>query len=157
MRWFSRLVVCVALTTSATLAGDPDFSGMWTLIESRSERPRSGVTPWNVMKVFHQDAEMRCFPDGSDSHTTKSPEILGLKLHTDGKETIQKIAASTTKTVAKWEGSALLINTIVSGAQRGYTQMDRWKLSRDGAVLTIRRQIVTIHGETESTLVYERQ
>ena len=35
--------------------------------------------------------------------------------------------------------------------------MDRWKMSRDGKVLTIRRQIVSMHGEVESTLVYEKQ
>jgi len=34
--------------------------------------------------------------------------------------------------------------------------MDRWKLSRDRKVLTIRRQVLNLQGEMESTLVYER-
>ena len=61
------------------------------------------------------------------------------------------------KSIANWEGSALMINTIVNDPHRGYTQMDRWKMSRDGRMLTIRRQIVSLQGEVESTLVYEKQ
>lgn len=75
---------------------------------------------------------------------------------TDGKETVKKSAGFTAKTILKWEGAALLINTIVSGKAKNYTLMDRWKLSRDGKLLTVRRQTVDLYGERESVLVYER-
>jgi hypothetical protein len=62
------------------------------------------------------------------------------------------------RSIPKWEGEALLINTIVNGANgTSYTQMDRWRLSRDGQILRIRRQFVNMHGETESELVYSVQ
>ncbi len=57
-------------------------------------------------------------------------------------------------TATKREGSALLVNTLVSGPQN-YTVMERWKRSRNGNTLTIKRTIVTLGGETESVLVYE--
>jgi type IV secretion system protein VirB10 len=57
-------------------------------------------------------------------------------------------------TMTKWEGSVLLVNTLVSGPEN-YTVMERWRRSRDGNTLTIRRNIVRLSGESESVLVYE--
>lgn len=59
--------------------------------------------------------------------------------------------------MVKWEGDALLVNSIVNRADRSYTVMDRWKLSRDGNILKIERQIENLSGESESILIYERQ
>jgi len=58
--------------------------------------------------------------------------------------------------VAKWEGAALLINTLVSGT-RDYTVMDRWQLSRDRSTLTITRQVIEQNGTAEGVLVYKRE
>jgi hypothetical protein len=59
-------------------------------------------------------------------------------------------------TMAKWEGAALLINTIVNGRSRSYTRMDRWQISKDRKTLTIHRSVVDRSGEVESALVYEK-
>jgi type IV secretion system protein VirB10 len=58
--------------------------------------------------------------------------------------------------MAKWEGAALLINTMVSGPQN-YVVDERWRLSRDHNVLTIKRQIRKGGGEVEVVLVYRNQ
>ena len=58
--------------------------------------------------------------------------------------------------LSKWEGPALLINTLVSGPQH-YVVMERWELSRDKTVLTITRTIQRGSSETEATLVYKSQ
>jgi hypothetical protein len=57
-------------------------------------------------------------------------------------------------TETKWEGNALLINTLASGSQN-YVLMDRWKLSDERSVLTITRTIQRGGTEAESTLVYQ--
>ena len=72
----------------------------------------------------------------------------------DGKPEKREVGDSTTNTVTKWEGAALLVNTIVSGPQN-YTVMERWTRSRDGNTLTVRQTIVRLGNETESTLVYD--
>jgi len=133
-------------------AADPDFSGTWTLNESRSEQHRLPVVPWKTITVEHKDTQVRCVP----VETASDPKRAAMmKFVTTGKEVAHPLGDASGKSIAKWEGSALLINTLVSGP-RSYTQMDRWKLSRDGLVLTIRRQIVNLHGDSESTLVYEK-
>jgi hypothetical protein len=145
------------LVTGLAVAADPDFSGVWSLDESRSELRRTSVQPWNRMQVEHKDLVVRCVPLELPQPDPTTANRVMLHFATNGKETAHPIGDATGKSIAKWEGSALMINTIVNGRQRSYTQMDRWKLSRDGKVLTIRRQIVTLQGEVESTLVYDKQ
>ena len=62
-------------------------------------------------------------------------------------------ATRTHNSAVKWEGSALLINTLVSGPHN-YTVMDRWKLSPDHATLTITRQVIQGMQQSEGVLVY---
>ena len=69
----------------------------------------------------------------------------------DGRET----RVEGRNSIAKWEGAALLINTLVS-APENHTVMDRWQLSADRATLTITRQMVRARGEAEGRLVYRR-
>ncbi len=73
---------------------------------------------------------------------------------TDGKEARARVGRRFLNTVAKWEGSALLVNTIVNDPARNYTQMDRWTISRDRRLLTVTREIAG--RDVEATLVYER-
>jgi type IV secretion system protein VirB10 len=56
----------------------------------------------------------------------------------------------------KWEGAALLVNTLVSGPE-GYTIMDRWTLSRDRAQLNIQREIEGGPRHVEGYLIYRRE
>ena len=156
MRLLSLLWVCLAWTVTASSASDPNFSGTWTLGQDSSGKRALPFEAWNSMRLSHQDEDVRCVPIAANTQTVKSRNLPGLNFTTDGKETTHKVGEWSARSIAKWEGTALLINTIVGGPYR-YTQMDRWKLSRDGASLTIRRQIITIHGESESTLVYEKQ
>jgi type IV secretion system protein VirB10 len=71
----------------------------------------------------------------------------------DGSETRYRVGDTTKSSAVKWEGAALLINTLVSGA-REYTVMDRWRLSPDHATLTITRQVIERTAESEGVLVY---
>jgi hypothetical protein len=154
-RVFPAVIFAICAASLAS-AADPDFFGVWSLDESRSEIRRSADRPWKLMKVDHKDTEIHCVPVESGAAAQKATP-LAMHFATNGKETAHPIGDALGKSIAKWEGSALMINTIVSSSRQSYTQMDRWKLSRDGKVLTIRRQIVNLHGEIESTLIYNKQ
>jgi hypothetical protein len=75
------------------------------------------------------------------------------------KQTVNKIGAATGKSILKWEGAALLFDTLVDGdaEQDRFTLMDRWKLNRDGYRLLIHREIIRRTGHAEADLVYDRQ
>jgi type IV secretion system protein VirB10 len=61
-------------------------------------------------------------------------------------------------TATKWEGDALLVNTIVNdtavSGPEGYSVAERWMRSIDGNSLSITRNVVRAGSETESVLIY---
>jgi type IV secretion system protein VirB10 len=135
----------IILCLTPALAAEPDFSGSWTLNRQRSTLGRLPAPPAPLLQIEHRGGTLRC---------VETPVVWSAAFN--GKPAKGKSGGIVMSTVLKWEGSALLVNTLVSGAHGDYTQMDRWQLSRDGATLTIRREIVRLGGESESTLVYEQ-
>jgi type IV secretion system protein VirB10 len=134
----------------AAIEPERDFSGKWTLDARGGNHRALPVPPEETLTVAQQDVAVRCEARSTDGSTLRWSYLL------DGTETRSRSGAETRNSVAKWEGAALLINTLVSGPDN-YTVMDRWTLSRDRAVLTITRQVVLRGGETEDVLVYRRE
>jgi type IV secretion system protein VirB10 len=123
-------------------AADPNFSGSWKLNPEESDIRYLPASPAETLTIEHNGNVIRC---------------LDTAWTVDGKESRHQRGENLYKSILKWEGAALLINTIVVGPRHQYTQMDRWRLSRDRNTLTIRRVITRPGGESESTLVYERE
>ncbi len=116
-----------------------DFSGRWTLDPAASRLQELGEAADPAFTIAQQDAAIH-------SSTNASYAL-------DGSETKYRIGEETRSSAVKWEGAALLINTLVSGP-REYTLMDRWSLSPDRATLTITRQIQRGAQMAEGTLIY---
>ncbi|MEO8372678.1 MAG: hypothetical protein ABI806_26065 [Candidatus Solibacter sp.] len=130
---------CIFLPSLPGADPDRDFSGKWTLDAAASRWQDLDQRPERVLIIVYQDTAIHC----SDNAT----------FSLDGSETKYRIGEATHSSAVKWEGAALLINTLVSGP-RNYTIMDRWKLSRDHNTLTITRQIVSGMVQSEGSLVY---
>src|SRR5438874_2309480 len=106
--------------TSAVWAADADhdFSGRWTLDPAASRLQGLTMPADPVLTIVQQDTAIHC--------------SINATYALDGSETKYKVGDTTRSSAVKWEGAALLINTLVSGP-RDYTVMDRWKLSPDHA------------------------
>jgi hypothetical protein len=127
---------------------DRDFSGNWILDFGRSSVRALGAEPESFLTLTQTETIIRCATDIDGVEATWSYRL-------DGTETRYKVAGQARNSVLKWEGAALLINTLVSGAQN-YTIMERWRLSPSHSLLTVTRQIVRSGGEVEGVLVYRR-
>ena len=116
-------------------ASDPDrdFSGKWVLNQEHSDLHALFVEAYPILTVEQDDA-IHC------TATTAAGAPVQWTYRLDGEESKALIAGETTSSAAKWEGAALLVNTLVSGS-RDYTIMDRWTLSRDHTQLNIERQL----------------
>ena len=144
-------VSLLQIVTTLCIAVEPDrdFSGLWKLTPD-SAHASMPFAPDRLMKVHHKDARLSINGRADTmipadwSYNTASVEPSKWML--DG---------ARMSSVTKWEGSALLVNTIVTGV-RSYSLSDRWRLSRDRNTLTIRRQMVERNGEKEWTMVYTR-
>jgi type IV secretion system protein VirB10 len=124
--------------------GDRDFSGKWILDMGESDIASLGNVETNL-EVTQGGGGILC-------STGSAQWSYAL----DGSETRKQIGEEHRNSVVKWEGSALLVNTQVTGP-RHYTVMDRWIISHSRNTLTIERQVVDSSGETEGKLVFRRE
>jgi type IV secretion system protein VirB10 len=126
-----------------------NFSGTWKLNSALSEMRGLPAPAALFLKVEQTAAAMSV----SASSQENGPFAISL-YPLDGTAAKRKAADATFDMRTKWEGAALLANILASGPQ-DYTVMERWTRSRDGNTLTIRRTIVRLGSERESTLVYQ--
>ncbi len=132
----------VWLAAAVCLANDAKlFVGDWILVEAESQLAWMPDPPEKRLSIEIVSGIVKA---GSLAFTT------------DGKSSKTATGGMTYSTAAKWEGAALIVNSI-AGGNRQFVLMDRWRLSLGGNKLTIRRQISRGSGETESTLVYLRE
>jgi Bacterial conjugation TrbI-like protein len=149
---FSIAILIVAFPPWLSAAdGDRDFSGAWVLDEKQTDLGSLPVAPGFVLTIAQEGSAIRCVESYANGKSGGS-----WIYRTDSTATKYQVGAGRMSSLTKWEGSALLINTIVSGPQN-YAVMDRWKLSRDHNVLTIRRQIQRGGAESEAVLIYRNQ
>ncbi len=139
--------LCAILAPALAADLDRDFSGTWILDPGQSDMAALGTVAESRLVVTQDDARLRCSQPGA-AGTTWSYDL-------SGGESKYRIGQESRNSVVKWEGAALLVNTLVSGPQN-YTVMDRWRLSADRGQLTITRQVVRADGQAGGTLVYRR-
>jgi type IV secretion system protein VirB10 len=134
------LFAFLSLATPLSAANpDRDFSGKWTLDTGSSRLQGLDIPAEPAFSIVQQETAIHC--------STNASYAL------DGSETKYRVGGATYSSAVKWEGDALLINTLVMGPH-DYTVMERWKLSRDHATLTIARQVMRGTEQTEGVLVY---
>jgi hypothetical protein len=143
------LTASILAVQVGTAQSGEGFSGQWRFNPARSEVRNLPVPPAPFLKV-EQSATAITFFASSEEGGPSTASTYNL----NGRAEKSKVGDVTTNTVTKWEGDALLVNTLVSGSQN-YTMMERWECSRDRSTLTITRTIVRAGGESESVLVYE--
>jgi type IV secretion system protein VirB10 len=150
VRIFRKIAAICFVAVNAAAQAPGDFSGTWTLDVARSRIRQMPVAPPARLKIEQAGGwltvTMSASGDGPSATAVYSLEY--------GKSEKSPVGDYTWNSATKWEGAALLVNTIVTGPAE-YTQDDRWSRSADGHRLTIERTIRVRGAEAESVLVYE--
>ena len=151
------LTICFLAFTGAALAA-PNFSGNWKINASKSKSGGQFPLPDKFeRKVTHaepniQVTTVRSGFQGGDDVTQEA------KYTTDGKETTNPgFGGSEMKSVAKWDGDALAIQSSASTGNGDFTITERWSLSSDGKVLEVKSKVAGGFGEFETTYVLDKQ
>jgi hypothetical protein len=146
--------ICALILLSSCLFAesfdDRDFHGKWKLNHQQSDfHTLLPLRPAETLAIDQNASELHC-------HISEAQEEVYSLGH---KQTVNKIGNGTGKSILKWEGAALLFDTLVDGdaEQDRFTLMDRWKLVKDGQRLLIHREIVRRTGQSEADLVYDKQ
>ena len=141
----TALILVLGHTISLRAAvPERDFSGKWVLDQVAS-RIRAFAEVETGMVISQDDEAILC-----------STGTMRWSYALDGSETRKRAGEQSWNSAVKWEGAALLINTLVSGREN-YTVMDRWVLAHDRQTLTVTRQVVRASGQQEGTLVFRRE
>ena len=148
----ATIVLTVLASISPLLAIDPDrdFSGNWILDIAGSNTRAISAPRSRFLTVTQSEAAVQC----SSAITDGSPLQWSYAL--DGSDTSYRIGEESYNSKIKWEGNALLVNTIVSGP-KNYSMLDRWALSGDHNLLTIERQAQINGSENEGVIRYRRE
>ena len=122
----------------ASGAEPPNLSGVWRFSSAKSELgPNYPAYKSRVDTVEHRDPDLKL-------QTVQEREDGGkvdgsAAYRTDGKETINDVSGNALKSVARWEGAALVMETTGNFGERRIKLADRWTLWADGKTLLIER------------------
>ncbi|MGA3188750.1 MAG: hypothetical protein ABSF22_16715 [Bryobacteraceae bacterium] len=148
------ILTLLAIAAAAIAADKPDFSGTWKMDPDKSLF--GPVPPPTSMTrvIDHKD------PDLSLHQTSTGPEgdqNMAFKYSTDGKETTNSYMGNEVKSIANWDGKALVIhsNLDVGGQQVKLTE--KWTLSDDGKTCTDVLNISSVQGDLDITYIFVRQ
>lgn len=158
----AALLLGVFLLVPATsfAAGDEDFSGKWTLNESKSDLGEGRFGAASKMSITQEKETItlertRAGRDGEERITSETISL-------DGKENLSETENRKTVSVATWSAdkSALTIKSTIEFNRQGeIMEIERTEilsLSEDGKVLSIQSAMVSERGDRSVTLVYDK-
>lgn len=148
-------LACVAavLTVPAMAAGKPDFSGEWKLNVDKSNFGPIPPPTTQTQKIDHKEPVIKIVTaqNGMDGESTTDATYT-----TDGKESKNNMRGSEAKSIAKWDGDALMIDTKVDFQGMEITVKMSMKLSDDGKIINAATKIMTPQGDFDLTSVLEK-
>lgn len=156
-RIFRLSGVALCLTIFWTAAAAPttaELSGQWQL---DTEKSAFGLLPppmSRTVNITHHDPALRV---EITEETTNSSRSEVFEYTTDRKKCVNNVRGREFRSVLHWEGQVLVVET--EGLYEGdeFHAVDRWTLSLDGKTITIQRHASNAYGETQQTLILEKQ
>jgi hypothetical protein len=150
-----RLVTLALLAVSTGFAAAPDLGGTWKFNAAKSDYGQFPAPSSMTLKITHAEPKLTVAINmagdmGDIAFTTNYT--------TDGAEcTNQGFGGSEIKSVVKWDGETLLMDTKGTFGDNAYTMKDKWNLSEGGKILTILRRVSSGMGDTDQRIVLEKQ
>lgn len=150
------IAACLLLFGLAALSAyaKPNFTGSWKLNSAKSEFGQFPAPSAMTQTAKHEDPSLKV---ATKMATDNGDMDFDSTYSTDGKETTNAFGPSSMKSVAKWEGDTLTIQTKGQFGDNEITIQDKWTLSEDGKTLTMQRRFVSSQGEMEQKYVMEKQ
>lgn len=152
-----RAALCafIALTlATATAVAKPNFTGDWKMVPSKSDFGPIPAPETMTSKIDHKDPQLSV----NNTQTGQQGEMkTQMTYTTDGTESTNEIRGNPVKTVAKWDGEALKLDSKFNIQGNDVAIGDRWTLSEDGKTLTMNRHIESPQGALDLKIVYEKQ
>lgn len=147
-------VLIVGSLAAAMAAAPPNLSGTWKGNIAKSDFGQMPAPTSFTAKIEHKDPSLKVATTfvGDQGEMT-----FEMKLSTDGAETTNQMGPFSMKSKAKWEGSALMVESKGSTDNGEFTTKEKWTVSEDGKTLTVARTFSGPQGEMTQTVVHDKQ
>ena len=153
-KYIFGILTVLALAALPALA-KPNFSGDWKLNSAKSTFGEMPAPDSMTYKIAHADPKLTT---ASKQSSQMGDFEMNATYTTDGKEcTNQVFQVSTTKSVVKWDGDTLAIDTKGQFGDNEFTMTQKWTLSADGKTLTVLQTFKSAMGEGEQKLIFDKQ
>lgn len=156
------LTACAVLLVSASAwAQDatPNFTGKWTIDLAKSDFGPMPPPESVVHVIEHNEPNIKIVTTqkGAQGETTNERALT-----TDGKENVNKMRMGgaeqqEVKSTSKWNGKTFATAFKLDMQGNAFDVNDSWKLSDDGKVLTVVREIKSPQGDFSVTTVFNKQ
>ena len=154
LRRFMLTGLMLVGAAALTAAAKPNFTGDWKLNAAKSDFGQFPAPSAMSQKATHEEPSLKV---ATKMATDNGDMEFESTYSTDGKETTNSFGPNAMKSVAKWEGDTLTIQTKGQFGDAEVTIQDKWELSADGKSITIRRHFASSQGELEQKMVLEKQ
>jgi hypothetical protein len=147
--------MAVILPFVAHAQGKPDFSGTWTLDTAKSDPAPAGRGGGGAatLTIKQTGTELSIASEGR-----QGPQTMIYKL--DGSESTNQMmgrgGAAAVKSVAKWDGSSLVIETTRELNGMSITSKEVRKLDSGGKEMQVETTAQTPNGEQKRKVVYTK-
>lgn len=147
---FLAIVAAAALPVLAK----PNFTGEWKLNVSKSSFGDFPAPSSMTMNVAHDDPKLK-----SSVHQSGDQGDFDMETNytTDGKECSNELFGNPMKSVLKWDGDMLVIDTKGTFGDAEFTSNEKWVLSQDGKVITVTRNFKSAMGDISQEMILEKQ
>lgn len=149
-----RTAVLAALCAAATLtAATPDYSGVWKINLAKSDFAQMGPPDAWTRTIKHAGTALEL-----ESAQDRDGNVArwSVKFEIGGADTKFQMGGGEATGSLKWDGGVLVLTTKRDGPQGEVVQNERWELSPDGKVMTVKGKLSGGFGEMELKLVWEK-
>jgi hypothetical protein len=156
MKLKSILLVGAILALAAiSWAADthPDFSGTWKADMAKSDFGPMGGPDGRTDVIEHKDPKIKI---KSTVVGGQRPGESESNYMTDGTESVNKRGQQDVKTVAKWDGAKLVMNTKTNFQGAEISIKTTYELAANGKTMTIINVIGTPQGDFESKIIFNK-
>jgi hypothetical protein len=141
-------------TVPATAAERPDLTGVWRMNRDKSEFGFLLGPASRTDRIEHREPSLKLTRTQSQGDAEVSADWA---CTTDGRECLNTARGNPLRSTVRWDGDALLVESRGRFQDQDVRIQERWTLSSDGKTLTVQRHLASERGETDQTIVLERQ
>jgi hypothetical protein len=151
---FLMLFASAALALNGWAADTPNFGGEWKLNADKSDFGGRPAPDKMERKITHEGDKLSTVTTTASQMGEMTQEY---KYVIDGKEHTNSTRMGDIKSVLRWQGKMLVIDSKLDIQGQQITVVDKWSLSEDGKELTSEQTVNTPMGEMTMKAVMDKK